>query len=248
MPRPELLNNISHKDLRVRSDYSVDLGDNIPSCVTFITEFAEVQKEYPILFRKDRETAEFQAVVLFGFRKNENLFLAAPDSSPQKHRGWNASYVPAAVARGPFMIGYQNQTENGEERKVPVIHVDMDNPKVSQDEGARVFLEQGGNSPYLEQISRMLNLIRDGMNLNRPMFDAFDRYSLIEDVTVDIDLNNGDKHRLNDFYTINADKLMVLDGEVLQKLNRSGFLQAAYFVVASLSNIKRLVDIKNHQW
>lgn len=248
MSRIELLNNISHKNLRVNPVFSAELGDNIASTITFITEFAEVQKEYPILFRKDSEKDVYQAVVLFGVRKDENLFLDSVSTGYQKFSGWNATYIPAVVRRGPFSIGlHKKQEQSSEDVVEPLVHVDMDHPKISIGDGLRVFLEQGGNSPYLEHVIETLNLIRDGMNLNDAMFDVFERYELIEDVDINIELNNQEKHRLSGFKTINADKLSQLPGEALAELGRSGFLQAAYYVVASLSNIQKLIDIKNRR-
>ncbi len=247
MPRIELLDNINHKDLKVVNSFSVAVGDNIASTVTFITEFSEVQKEYPILFRKTPENGEYQAIVLFGIQKDENLFLVDTATSGQTNAGWNAAYIPAVVARGPFSIGLQRQQENNEEKIVPLVHVDMDHPKVSAEGGVNVFLEHGGNSPYLNRISNTLNLIRDGMQLNKHMFDAYLRHEIIEDVSIDISLDNGDKYKIDGFQTINSDRLQNLKGEALEELSRAGFLQAAYFVVASLANIQRLVGLKNRR-
>ena len=48
-----LLDNIAHKDLRVRTGYSAEFGDNVNNVLVFPTEFAFAQREYPILFRRD---------------------------------------------------------------------------------------------------------------------------------------------------------------------------------------------------
>jgi len=246
MSRIELLDNLSHKDLRVNPLFAKELGDNIASTITFVTEFAEVQKEYPILFRKDPDKDVYQSVVLFGIQKDENLFLGDGSNGYQKFKGWSAGYVPAVIRRGPFSIGLRKKQEQNSEDIEPLVHVDMEHPKISTDLGVRVFLEQGGNSQYLQQVIETLNLIRDGISLNAAMFDAFERHELIEDVDINIELKNGEKHRLSGFKTINTDRLNQLSGEALVELSRSGFLQAAYFVAASLSNIQKLIDIKNH--
>lgn len=245
MARIELLDNLSHKDLRINPSFGKDLGDNIASTITFITEFAEVQKEYPILFRKDLERDAYQAVVLFGIQKDENLFLSDSPRGYQKFSGWDAAYVPAVVMRGPFSIGLRNKQEQGSEKIEPLVNIDVEHPKVGTDEGIRVFLEQGGSSNYLQHIVNTLNLIRDGMSLNKLMFDAYLRHELLEDVDINIELRNQDKHKISGFKTINADRLNQLPGDTLVELSRSGFLQAAYFVVASLSNIQKLIDLKN---
>jgi len=247
MQKIELLNNITHEQLRVNPTFSADLGDNVVSTVAFFPEFSEVQKEYPILCRKNPETNEYQAVVFFGFNKNENLFLIEPDPANQKNVGWRAEYVPAVIARGPFSIGIQREIENGSEIHKPVVHVDMNHPKALSGDGQILFLENGGQSPYLNYISMTLDTINDGMLLTKLMFDAFNKYQLLEPVALDIEFQNQDKLTINNFETINLEKLSQLNGEALQELNKSGFLQAAYFIASSMSNIRKLIDWKNRK-
>lgn len=247
MARYEPLNNVSHKNLQVHPYFAKELGDNVASVVTFITEFAEVQKEYPILIKRDAESGETYAVALLGLQKDENLFLTEPDPSRQPNPGWDGNHIPAVVARGAFSIGLSKNEGAAEEPQAPVINVDMDNPKICQEGGIPLFLAQGGKSAYLERIDSVLNIIRDGMSLNKPMFDAFDKYGLVEPLTLSVDLNNGDKFEISGFYTINSEVLSSLSGDALRELNRSGFFQAACFILASLSNVKRLVALKNAQ-
>lgn len=232
-----LLNNIQHKDLRVITQFSAAYGDNVGSTLTFPTEFADIQKEYPIFFQLNPDTGKYQSVVLFGLSQDENLFLRDDGT-------WHAAYVPAVMARGPFLIGFQEDPHNPDNRE-PVIHVDMDSPKVSTTEGAPVFLEFGGNTPYLENITRSLKDIYDGTATSEAMFKAFTELDLIAPVNIEIELNNGTKHRLNGIHTINRDKLANLTGEELLQLNCSGFLASAFLVVASLGNIQKLINIKN---
>ena len=241
MARNVLLNNIDHKDLKVDERYSAELGDNIGSTVTFVTEFLEIQKEYPILFRKAPDSGEFQAVVLLGLKQDENLYLTNDNGT----NGWSGRYIPAVVARGPFSIGLQKQIDGGQEVVVPMVHVDLDHPKVSTVEGEAVFSRQGGNTPYLDGINDILNLIRDGVAFNRQMFNLFEKMELIEPLDIKVDLDNLDKLRLTGFFTVNAERLAALAADQLKELSDAGYLQAAYLVVASLSNVKRLVEMKN---
>ena len=48
MARHEMLNNIQHKNLRVVTRPGVQYGDNVGIVMTFPTEYADVQREYPI--------------------------------------------------------------------------------------------------------------------------------------------------------------------------------------------------------
>jgi SapC protein len=233
MARHVVLNNIEHKDLRVITRQSAAFGDNLASVMTFPTEYGDVQREYPIFFRKDNTTGEFFSIALLGFEKNENLFL--------DETGWQARYVPAVLARGPFLIGFQER--NGEQE--PIIHVDMDDPRISATEGEAVFLPQGGNSRYLERIASLLQGIHEGLAASKAMFAAFTSLELIEPVKVEVRLNPDEVIDLVGLYTISEEKLRALDGEALVRLNRSGFLQGAFLVLASLNNMKKLIDLKH---
>lgn len=231
MAKHVLLNNVEHKDLRVITRLAAELGNNVGSVLTFPTEYGDVQREYPIFFRKDPASGEFQSVALLGFQNDENLFLDA--------RGWNASYIPAIIARGPFLIGFA--------REEPVIHVDLESPRVSFTEGEPVFLPQGGNTRYIERIATILKGIHQGMAASKAMFTAFTAHDLIEPVAVEINFTTEEQYSLKGLYTIGEEKLAALDGDALYKLNKAGFLQGAFLVIASLTNVKKLIDMKHRR-
>lgn len=239
MARYELLNNVAHKDLRIATRFGADFGDDTGMVAAFPTEFADLQREYPIFFRKDRQTGQWQAVALLGFDAKENLFL-------QDGR-WNAAYLPGAVAKGPFLIGFQEQRVDGELRREPVIHVDMDHPRVGVDEGERVFLPQGGNSPYLEHIAAVLRGIRDGVEGGKPMYQAFDALGLIQPVDVELQLDEARRVSLSGLHGIDRERLAALDAESLHGLHRAGYLEGAYLVLASLHNLRRLLAEKQRR-
>lgn len=233
-----LLNNVSHQNLKVITRFGAEYGNDVGSVLVFPTEFVELQKEYAILFRQNPETQKFHSSALLGFSQNENLFL-----NPAVSSGWDANYIPAIVTKGPFLIGFQSQ--DSDNSKTAVIHIDLDHVKVSHDQGYPLFLEHGGNSPYLEHIAKTLNLIHQGMVVQDVMFEMFSELDLIEPIDIEIDLHNGEKRKLIGNYTINEEKLTALTGDQLEKLNKMGFLHLAYAVVTSLTNIRKLTDIKS---
>jgi hypothetical protein len=238
MNRTVLLDNVAHKDLRVRTGYSAEFGDSINSVLVFPTEFISVQREYPILFRKDA-SGNLQAVALLGLDKDENLFLGED--------GWNARYVPAVQQRGPFVIGFRKASRDGEVVREPVVHVDLDHPRISQTEGEPVFLRHGGNSPYLERANRVLQIIYKGTAAAGPMFAAFEEAGLIEPMEIEVQLDERTKYKLPGFLTISEERLGKLDGTQLERLNKPGYLHFAMFVLASIGNIHWLIELKNRK-
>lgn len=239
MARHALLNNVDHHDLRLLLRYGAEFGDNVATVLTFPTEFADVQREYPIFFRKDPATGEYQSVALLGFQEGENLFLEGGR--------WNAKYLPGVIARGPFLIGFQEQQVDGAMRKEPVIHVDLDHPRVSRTEGQPLFLPRGGNSPLLEHIAAVLRGIHQGLEVSKAMFAEFARLELIEPVKLEVAVSESEKYALQGLHTINQEKLRALDDESVLRLHRSGFLQGAHLVIASLGNVKSLMQMKQRR-
>ncbi|MES2676339.1 MAG: SapC family protein [Pseudomonadota bacterium] len=237
-----LLNNVTHKDLKVITRPAAKYGDSVGAVIIFPTEYADILCEYPILIRKDPATSEFQSVALLGFAEDENLFLDAT--------GWNASYIPGVLAKGPFLIGFEEREIDNEICSEPVIHIDMNHPRVSvgsAEKGEPVFLTFGGNTPYINRIAKILKTIHSGMLMSKSMFDAFCSYDLIEPVTIEVNPNEERQYSLNGYHTISEEKLAALSGDSLEQLNKAGFLPLAFFVIASLNNMKKLIAMKNRR-
>lgn len=236
MVSPVLLNNVDHRDVRVRTGHGVEFGDAVNMVRVFATEFEELQREYPILFRLDSKEG-LHAVVLLGLDLDENLFLGAG--------GWAGRYVPALLERGPFSIGVRGHGTGGEPVGQPVIHIDLGHARISKEEGHPVFLPHGGNSPYLDHIANVLRAIFTGVEVDKTIFAAFEKYRLIEPIRIEIKLNETRQYHLPDCYTISLERLMQLDGVSLEALHRNDYFRAAVWVASSLRNVRRLIDIKN---
>lgn len=239
--RTVLLNNVEHHDLTVATNYGPEFGDSVNQVLVFPTEWQDLQREYPILFRRS-EDGRFQSVALVGLDRDENLFLG--------NGLWRAQYVPALQQRGPFSIGL-TRNEDGSEGE-PMIYVDLDHPRIGATGNVgsgrqAVFLPHGGNTSYLETIVNVLGRIHAGVTAGDPMFDAFEREGLMEPIALEVTLDETAKYTLDDLYTISAERLAVLDGEALVRLHAPGFLQLAFFAIASLGTLSRLIELKTNR-
>lgn len=234
MTKRVLLNNVDHAQLRAIIGYGSRFGDNVNQALILPSEFEAAQREYPLLLRKDPQ-GDYQAVALLGLDRDENLFLRDGD--------WKARYVPAVHQRGPFSIALQDLGDGEPPR--PMIHVDLDHPRLSVREGLPLFLPAGGNAPYLQHMIGVLGAIYDGLEATKPMFSTLVQLDLIEPVSISIELDDGAAYDLPDFHTIAVDRLAALSGEPLEQLHRSGLLRAAQWLASSMGNIQRLVELKN---
>lgn len=233
MSSHQILNKADHADLRVHTEAGAEFGDTVMACITVPAEFRQVQGHFPIVFRRDIETANFSALALFGFENGENLFLEGGI--------WDARYRPLALAIQPFLVG-----RPAAEGKDAQVHIDMSHPRVSVNgEGTRVFDEEGKPTPYLEAIASRLGDLDFGYRECAGFFAALERYALIEPFTVEVPLDDGSKNSLVGFHTIAEERLASLDGEALGDLHAAGHLQPIFMVVASLSQFSALVARKN---
>ncbi len=235
MAKNELLNNVTHKDLKIIQGHTTRSGDNIGYATIIPWEFRQVASCYPIFFRKTNSDNQFEAVALFGFVPNENLYIV--------DQRQDDIYIPLSVARIPFAIGYTQDAETGQ--REPVVHVDMDHPRVSFIEGNSVFLEHGGNSPYLESINSILAELINGVTVCKRFTDILQAEDLLEPFVLKITLDNGQQIEMGGFYTINEKVLRDLNAEQLARLHSQNFLELIYMSIASLVNIKKLINKKN---
>ncbi|MDN3923164.1 SapC family protein [Roseateles violae] len=221
----ELLNNISHKDLRIVTQRGAQWGDDVMSCPVTPDEFRSLQADYPIVFQPDGKGG-FLPVALFGLQEGQNLFL--------NERGWDAEYLPLAMLRMPFSIGVA-----GDELRMMV---DMASPRISRGaEGEAVFLPQGGNSELLERANSILRTLHEG-NLVIPGFiDALVANELLEPFVLDVERPDGTHGQLVGYSMIHEERLAALSADTVSLLHQADYLQPIYMAIASLSNLTKLI-------
>ena len=237
MPNHQLLDNITHKNLKVNRRFEPGGGFDYNVARVFPVELSVAQREYPLFFLKNAETGDFDTIALLGFDKEENLYL--------QDDGWAARYLPLSIERQPFLIGFQEQEQDGVPTQVPVVHVDIDHPSVSDDEGIPVFLPQGGESPFLERINSVLKAVHDGHAASREFSQVLEGLELIEPLEVNVEFNDGSKQTLTGLYTISEDRFRALTAEALETLHQGRHLQSIFMMLASLPVFDTLIEKKN---
>jgi len=222
-----LVNNVAHGDARVAMD-GIQPGDAANQMLVVPTEFDAAARDHPILFRRDDDGA-WQAVVLLGLDRDENLHLAAT--------GWNDSYRPAVQRRGPFVIGMGDDGE-------PMIRVDPADPRFDAGEGEPLFLPQGGHAPLLERVAEALRTLHIGVMASQPMFAAIEAAGLFRPVALDIEVDENTRYTVADVFAIDGERLAALDGAALAALHEPGFLAPVFAAASSLGNLPRLIALK----
>ncbi|NNG11942.1 MAG: SapC family protein [Halobacteria archaeon] len=233
MSQYEILDKEKHQQLRIKTGYGAALGDAVMYVMTYPMEFRDIQSCYPILFTKDPNTGGFFAAAVMGFEADQNLFL--------QDGGWDAPYVPALVQRQPFLIATRGDDDN----QTPVVSLDLDHPRVSQDEGELLFDDAGATTEFLNQKIALLDKLHRGLQHGKGFIDTLLQHELLEQIALDIAFNDGSKKSVEGFYSIAEERLYQLKGDVLESLNEAGYLQPAFMAVASLSRVRDIIERRN---
>jgi hypothetical protein len=233
MSQYEILSKEKHRQLRIKTGYGAALGDAAMYVMTYPMEFRDIQGCYPILFTKDPNTGGFFAAAVMGFEAGQNLFL--------EDDGWDATYIPAMVQRQPFMIATGREGDN----EAPVVSLDLDHPRVSQDDGEALFDGDGNPTELLNGKIALLEKLHRGLQHGKGFIETLLEHQLLEQITLDIAFNDGSKKSVQGFYTIAEQKLYELRGDVLESLNQAGYLQPVFMAVASLSRIRDIIERRN---
>lgn len=231
MTRPTLLDNVTHRHLRIHTERSAALGDARHSALALPAEFRHLQAHFPIVFQHVEGDLGFQPIALFGLEEGQNLFLT--------DTGWDATVVPMAVQRDPFMIGRaQDDTLQ--------LHIDLDSPRVVRPDegevGTALFMPHGGFSEYLEQVVQLMeNLHAQAEHL--PVFiEALMQHQLLEPFVLDMQMPGGQQARLTGLFTVNEERLTALPADALESLSKQGLLLPIYMQIASLAQLASLAE------
>lgn len=231
MTRPALLDNVTHRHLRIHTGRSSALGDARNSVLALPAEFRNLQAHFPIVFQLVEGSAGFQPIALFGLEEGQNVFLT--------EAGWDAAAVPMALQRDPFMIG-RTQDDTLQ------LHIDLDSPRIVRPEdgevGTALFMPHGGFSDYLDHAVKLMESLHAHAQQLPAFIETLMRLQLLEPFVLDIEMPGGEQGRLTGLFTINEERLAALPGTALEALARDGYLLPIYMQIASLAQLPGLAE------
>jgi hypothetical protein len=230
-----ILTSDQHRSIAVDTRARPEYGDTVNRAVALSAEFNELHREFPLLLRKTDEAPGFVAHAILGFEKDENLFVEGDR--------WISAHVPATLAHGPFSLGYIRAEDGGDTPAGIKVMIDEQHPRLRAD-GQPVFLPLGGETPYLQGIKRVLQTVDAGLRADRLFYRELVAMDLLEEVKIEISVFPELRYDFSGYHTINQQKLAALNAEELLRLHRTGLLGPVYFLISSLGNFQKLVNLK----
>ena len=191
-------------------------------------EFAEAGREYPIVFIRGQDK-QMRPVALLGVRNGENLFVDGQGK-------WDARYIPAFARRYPFVMA--DGGANGQ----LVVCIDESCPALNAKHGELLINAEGKLEPRMNEVMQFLQNFQREFVRTEAITRQLDDLGLFVQQGARFDTPAGETFQLNDFYLIDEAKFGQVADDKLPQLFRSGALGLAYLHLASLGNMRKLLD------
>ena len=223
------LNSDVHRNLKFASN-EVDFyfARDTTAVLMAGIEFAEAAREYPIVFIRGQDK-HLRPVALLGVRKGENLFV-------DDQGKWDAQYIPAFVRRYPFVMA-----EGGANGQL-VVCIDETCAALNSTQGELLINAEGKLEPRMNEVIQFLENFQREFARTELITKQLDDLGLFVQQGARFDTKDGETFQLNDFYMIDEAKFGQISDDKLPQLFHSGALGLGYLHLASLGNMRRLLD------
>jgi hypothetical protein len=223
----EALNAKQNAQLRFQEPVNFSFAAALQTVPLVLSEFAEVQKSFPIVFTATEKEGRIP-VALLGLQARENLFIDASGK-------WQTPYIPAFVRRYPFAV---SEPEPG---KLMVLF-DPTYPGFSEETGEPLFAEGKESETLKRKIDYVSRFHQDAIAA-RKFITKIEEFDLFSDMSVKLQVPGvKDGVQLSGFSVIDDTKLKALSSKKLSELMKEGLLLPIFAHQLSLSSMARLIE------
>lgn len=232
---PELLDPARHRGLKMGTlaDFSITKG--MHGAFITVTEMPQAGLEFPIVFihSGERDAAgrpTVSPIVLLGLSANENLFVDGAR--------WDARYIPAFIRRYPFLTAtLRNAGTTG-------VMVDRAWSGFSEQDGEALFEADDQPAPALQRAMEFLQMFETEAQRTRSFCARLAELDLLREMKADATLPQGQTLSVDGFLVVDEEKLLKLDESVVIETHRNGMLMLLHLHLASLANMRHMVERK----
>lgn len=225
------INRERHAGTRVKDITSFAFASSFHVAYVTLHEFSRAAGVYPVVFVEDKDKDQFRPVALLGLEAGENLFVGAGGR-------WEAGYVPAIIRRYPFALA-----GTGEEGRYTIC-IDEGSELVSQTEGQPLFDAQGEPTAVIDNVKRYLSELQQMDLLTREFTQWLTAHNMLTPLNMRVREQDKVKN-IAGCWVVNEERLNNLSDERFLELRSKRFLPAIYAHLVSLSQIERLVTLKD---
>ncbi|NTV01967.1 MAG: SapC family protein [Chlorobiaceae bacterium] len=220
-----------HGDLKIKSNNSFLFASKFHVASIMANEFYRAASTYPIVFIEDATKDAFIPVVLLGLNPQQNLFV-------NDEGKWDATYVPAILRRYPFALA-----KTGEEDRYTVC-IDEESDFFSKEEGEALFDESGNPQQLLENVKLFLGSLHQMEALTKQFSDTLKEHNMLAPLNMKVKQSDAVQN-ITGAYAVNEQRLNNLSDETFLELRKKNMLPLIYSHLTSLTQIERLVQLKD---
>ncbi|MEW5248140.1 SapC family protein [Microbulbifer sp. 2201CG32-9] len=229
-PKIVPLSKEAHHKLKVRELGGFDHVKKAHMVPVTAHEMTRLGAEYPIVFVKNSESEQYQAVALLGLKVGENLFLDADGN-------WQGVFLPASIRNHPFLLA-----PSGKEEGQLMVGIIENSPLVNEEEGNPLFTEEGSESEYLKAKKESLVGYLESDQMTRAFVQVLVEKDLLMEQTVTVTAG-AEKINLNGLHMVNEKKLNELSADDFADFHKRGFLPPLYCQLSSMHQLTRLAKM-----
>jgi hypothetical protein len=219
----------AHKDCSVKLDSNYEFARTVSSVPLVAAEFPHASADFTIVFTPSGET--IVPVAILGLRKDENFYVNGQG-------GFTAKYVPAFLRRYPFVFSSSDGAETF------TLCIDEDFSGCNREgRGERLFDSDGEQTQYLKNVLEFLKEYQAQYKRTEVFCGKIDELGLLEPMSAQFTMANGQKVGLTGFLAIDRDKLKALSGEQLKELAQTDELELMYIHMQSMRNFNSMIDL-----
>ena len=223
------INNRKHLSLRVKEQVNFSFAKNCNAAILTTAEFEKASKIYPVLFVRDGDN--IVSCALFGIEQGQNLFL-------KWNHQWDALYIPASIRRYPFSLAEVVH----EQKKDHIVCIDEDSPLTGRQGEYSLFQKNGKQSQYLKEKIQFLQEYQVEYENTLLFVNTLKKLELLEPMSANINLVNGETISITGFYTISKEKFRNLNKDQYYELIQNDNMKLIYEHFSSLDNFASLID------
>ncbi|WP_133718414.1 SapC family protein [Methylocaldum gracile] len=227
------LNAERHQSLRIGAANDHRFAAKSHWVPLLAAEFAEACKDYPIGFAKAGNDGWVPVAVL-GFEREENLFIDG-------HGHWTADYVPAFVRRYPFILAESDVDPEPQH----VVCVDETCAWLSVEAEGEPLFVGGKPSAYLRETMDFLQDYHQQAKRTARFGQKLADWNLLIETQAAATTSAGQSFGLSGFWIVDETALNRLTIEKLHELHTAGELGWVFLHLASLTNFRKLLALKN---
>jgi len=170
------------------------------------------------------------------------LGLRAGENMHYNKNGWEGTYVPMAIVRHPFVIGFNDKKPESEEFTTCI---DINHPFLNEEDGMPLYTESGEETDFMKSRHQILHTIFEAEKLTERFIQKLLELDLLTSVELVLQDDKNELRKVAGVFTVNEVKLKSLTQEQLQELHNLDFLPACYLMLVSLYQINQLIKLGN---